>query len=88
MSMTAALKAARAVELARAVVAVELLCAAQAIDLLAPLVTSSPLTHVHESIRARVSTLDLDRPPSRDITTIASMIEAGDLDRACPLNVN
>ena len=40
MSMAAALKAERAVALARHVVAIELLCAAQAIDLLAPLTTS------------------------------------------------
>jgi histidine ammonia-lyase len=88
MSMAAALKAARAVDLARFVIASELLCAAQAIDLLAPLTTSPPLTRVHESIRARVATLESDRAPSRDITTIAAMIEAGDLDRACPLKVN
>jgi len=88
MSMTASLKASRAVDLARSVIAIELLCAAQAIDLLAPLATSAPLARVHESIRARVPVLDGDRAPSRDITSIASMIEAGDLDRACPLNVN
>jgi histidine ammonia-lyase len=41
MSMAASLKAARSVELARSVVAVEILCACQAIDLLAPLVTSN-----------------------------------------------
>jgi histidine ammonia-lyase len=88
MSMTAALKASRAVDLARMVIAVELLCAAQAIDLLAPLATSAPLTRVHESIRARVPALDVDRAPSHDITTIAAMIDAGDLDRACPVKVN
>ena len=88
MSMTAALKAARAVELARLVVACELVCAAQAIELLAPLTTSAPLMRVHESIRARVPALDADRSPSHDIATIAAMIEAGDLDRACPLKVN
>ena len=88
MSMSAALKASRAVELARLIVAVELLCAAQAIDLLAPLATSDALTRVHESIRARVPSLDADRAPSRDITAIAAMIEAGDLDRACPVKVN
>jgi histidine ammonia-lyase len=86
--MTGALKAARAVDLARTVIAVELLCAAQAIDLLAPLSTSAPLTRVHESIRARVPALDADRAPSYDITAIAAMIDTGDLDRACPLNVN
>jgi hypothetical protein len=34
-----------------------------------------------------VPTLDADRPPSHDIATIAAMIDAGDLDRACPLKV-
>jgi hypothetical protein len=34
-----------------------------------------------------VPALDADRAPSHDITSIASMIEAGDLDRACPLKV-
>jgi histidine ammonia-lyase len=88
MSMAAALKALRAVELARDVVAVELLCAAQAIDLLAPLMTSAPLARVHQHVRARVATLDRDRPPSYDIATISAMIAAGDLDRSCPLKVN
>ena len=64
MSMAAALKAARALELARQVIAVELLCACQAIDLLAPLTSSTPLMRVHETIRARVPTLERDRPPS------------------------
>ena len=47
MSMTAALKAERAVARAREVVAIEILCACQAIDLLAPLVTSPALANVH-----------------------------------------
>jgi histidine ammonia-lyase len=88
MSMAAALKAARALELTRHVVAVEVLCACQAIDLLAPLATSVPLTRVHETIRARVPTLERDRPPSPDIAVITAMIEAGDLERACALKVN
>ena len=47
MSMGAALKAARVVELADDVVAIELLAACQGIDLLAPLATSAPLARVH-----------------------------------------
>jgi histidine ammonia-lyase len=88
MSMAAALKASRAVEMARQVVAIELLCACQAIDLLSPLTSSPPLARVHETIRARVPTLERDRPPSPDIATITAMIEAGDLERACALKVN
>jgi histidine ammonia-lyase len=87
MSMAAALKASRALELARHIVAVEVLCACQAIDLLAPLTSSAPLMRVHETIRARVPTLERDRPPSRDISQISAMIEAGDLERACALKV-
>src|SRR5687767_4136164 len=88
MSMAAALKAARAAALARSVIAIELLCASQAIDLLAPLRTSPPLARVHAAIRARVSTLEEDRPPSNDIDGIAQLIERGDLERACGVKVN
>ena len=88
MSMAAALKAARAVALARSVLAIELLCASQAIDLLAPLETSPPLARVHAAIRARVSTLDDDRPPSRDIDGITQLIARGDIERACGVKVN
>jgi histidine ammonia-lyase len=88
MSMAAALKAARAVELARYVVAVEVLCAAQAIDLLAPLETSPPLARVHAAVRTHVPVLDADRPPSRDIEMISTLIERGELERACGVKVN
>jgi histidine ammonia-lyase len=88
MSMAAALKAARAAALARSVIAIELLCASQALDLLAPLETSPPLARVHAAIRARVSTLEEDRPPSRDIEEITGLIARGDLERACGMKVN
>jgi hypothetical protein len=58
MSMSAGLKAAATLELARMVVAVELLCACQAIDLLAPLRTSAPLARAHDFIRTRVPVVD------------------------------
>ena len=51
MSMAAALKAERALQLATHVIAVELLCACQAIDLLAPLATSPALMRVHDIVR-------------------------------------
>jgi histidine ammonia-lyase len=74
MSMTAALKAARVVDLATHVVAVELLAAAQALDLLAPLTTTAPLERVRVAIRGEVPPLDSDRPPARDIAAIVGMI--------------
>jgi histidine ammonia-lyase len=88
MSMAAALKSMHAVELAAHVLAVELLCACQAIDLLKPLATSTPLARVHEFIRARVPTLDDDRPPSTDIEIIRAVIASGELERACAMKVN
>jgi len=88
MSMAAALKAARAVTLARSVIAIELLCASQAIDLLQPLATSPPLARVHAAIRSRVPTLEEDRPPSRDIDAITDLIARGDVERACGMKVN
>jgi histidine ammonia-lyase len=82
MSMGAALKAARVVEFARHVIAIELLAGCQALDLLAPLRTATPLQRVHDAIRAVVPTLTADRPPSPDIETIAALIDSGALERA------
>jgi histidine ammonia-lyase len=87
MSMAAALKAAGAVQIARQVLAVELLCAAQAIDLLAPLTTSAPLARVHETIRARVAPLATDRPPAPDITAIDALIANGSVEHSAGLVV-
>jgi histidine ammonia-lyase len=88
MSMAAGLKAWRALELARDVLACELLCACQAIDMLAPLRSSAPLMRVHDFIRARVPTIEHDRSTSHDLAQISAMIAAGDVERACAQNVN
>lgn len=88
MSMAAALKAARAADLARYVVACELLCACEAIDLLAPLTSSAPLMRVHDFIRARVPSVERDRSVSPDLRRISDMIAAGELERATGLVVN
>src|SRR4029077_11098305 len=70
MSMTAALKAERAAGRARDVIAIEILCACQAIDLLAPLETSAPLKNVHALVRSRVPALDADRAPAPHIAPL------------------
>jgi histidine ammonia-lyase len=87
MSMTAALKAERALELATRVLAVEILLACQAIDLLAPLGTSAALAPVHARVRSEVATLTDDRPPAPDIETISKLITRGSLQRACAAEV-
>jgi len=83
MSMTAALKAERAVGRAREVIAIEILCACQAIDLLAPRTTSSPLANVHALVRSRVPALVDDRAPSPDIVAITQLIASSALEDAC-----
>ena len=87
MSMGAALKAERAVALAARVLAVEILCACQAIDLLAPLATSDALRPVHAFVRALAPTLTDDRPPSPDIESISDTILSGAFERACRVEV-
>jgi histidine ammonia-lyase len=88
MSMGAALKAERAVELAAHVLAVELLCACQAIDLLAPLESSRPLMHVHAAVRRVVPTLNDDRSSAPDLDAIAQLIRRGALEYAAGIVVN
>jgi histidine ammonia-lyase len=88
MSMGAALKALRAADLARHVLAVELLCACEAIDLLAPLRSSEPLMRVHDFIRERVPEVEHDRPLAPDLRAISDMIVRGELERSCARKVN
>src|SRR4029077_4874354 len=83
MSTIAAPQAQRAVARARAVILKEILCACQAIDFLAPLRTSPPLTSVHALVRSRVPALDADRAPSPDIAMITELIASRALEGAC-----
>ena len=87
MSMGAALKAERAVRYAAYVLAVEILCACKAIDLLSPLTTSVPLERVHRFVRTIAPTLSDDRPPAPDIERIAACIVDGSFERACGVDV-
>jgi histidine ammonia-lyase len=88
MSMHAALKAERALQLATHVIAVELLCACQAIDLRKPLDTSLPLQRAHKTVRDLVPTLVNDRPPAPDLDAIAEIIRSGKLEYAAGIVVN
>jgi histidine ammonia-lyase len=88
MSMSAGLKAARAADLARHAIACELLCACEAIDLLAPLRSSAPLMRAHDFIRERVPAIEHDRSFSPDLRVISDMIVSGSLERSCGVDVN
>ncbi len=87
MSMGAALKAAAVLALATRVVAIEILCACQALDLLAPLATAAALQRVHARVRSIVPHLAGDRPPSPDIEAIAAIIADGSLEMSCAVEV-
>jgi histidine ammonia-lyase len=88
MSMGAALKAERALQLARMVLAVEMLCACQAIDLRTPLVSTPPLMGAYRAVRAMVPTLQDDRSPSPDLDAIAQLLSTGALEYATGIAVN
>jgi histidine ammonia-lyase len=88
MSMAASLKAERAVQLATHVIAVEVLCACQALDLLSPLITSAPLARVHAEVRKHVPTLVDDRPPAPDLDRIVQLIRSGAFEYSSAAIVN
>ena len=88
MSMHAALKAERALQLAINVIAVEILCSCQAIDLRSPLESSPALMRAHRFVRERVKKLVDDRPPAPDLDAIAEIIRGGKLEYATGIVVN
>jgi histidine ammonia-lyase len=69
MGMGAALKLWRVIDNVRRILAIELLAAAQGIDLLRPLTTSLPLEALHASLRARIGAWDEDREMAPDLAT-------------------
>jgi len=82
MGATAALKLAMIHDHVRTVLAIELLAAAQGIDLRRPLTTTRPLEAVHAVIRARVPAMMVDRPLSPDIMAVRALIDDGSLLQA------
>ena len=79
MGVWAARKAAQSLANAERVVAIELLAAAQGIDLLRPLESSPPLEAAHRAIRARAARLVEDRAGSADIEAVAALVRGGGL---------
>ena len=73
----AAAKARRALALTRTVVAIELLCAAQALDRHRPLRSGDAVERGHARIREVVAPLTADRALTADIEAIDVLIDAG-----------
>jgi histidine ammonia-lyase len=66
------------------ILAIELLAAAQGVDLRAPLVTSKRLQAVMREIRARVPHYDIDHYLAPDIASITQAVTAGVIAAHCP----
>ncbi len=62
---------------ARMIVAIELLCAGQACDFHAPLLSSAPLQAARAALRARVPHLDDDRYLHDDLRAASALVAAG-----------
>jgi len=67
-----------------AIVAIELLSAAQGIDFRAPLKTSGPLADAHRLIRERAAFWDVDRFFAPDLAAIKALVLAGGLNHLLP----
>ncbi|NDJ84427.1 MAG: histidine ammonia-lyase [Chloroflexi bacterium] len=77
MGVTAAHQAWQALDLAMHVVAIELLCSAEALEYQRPLRSGAGVEKIHDQVRARVPRLTEDRPPQPDIQQIVRLIREG-----------
>jgi histidine ammonia-lyase len=79
MGMTTAIKTRQIIENAWAVLAIELMAAAQAFDLRAPSKPSLATQAAYEAIRQHVKRLDDDRALYDDINTLTRVAKSGDI---------
>ena len=79
MGVHAADKLGRIVDNVRNVLAIELLCAAQGVDLRAPHRPGPALDEAHRTLRARVPALETDRVVNRDVETVRALLDDGSL---------
>ena len=77
MAMGAAVKLRRVVQNVRHVLAIELMCAMQALESRRPLTSSESVERAYAQVRSVVPPLDRDRVLSSDITAIADQIAKG-----------
>jgi histidine ammonia-lyase len=72
-------KARRALERVTSVVAIELLCAAEALEYQRPLRSGAGVETAHAAVREIVSKRTADRPPAPDIAALEGLILSGRL---------
>jgi histidine ammonia-lyase len=82
MSATSALATRRTLDRARRVVAIELLCAAQAAEFVDDLRHGVGTGVVYDAVRAVVDPLEEDRPSDGDVDALAALVREGKLDTA------
>src|SRR5262249_19422715 len=82
MGMTAALKARQVAEHTRSCLAIELLAAAQAIDMRLPVKAGRGVRAAHQLIRSRVPPMESDRELHVDIEAVQQLVDTGELLRA------
>jgi histidine ammonia-lyase len=84
MGMGAAMKSLHIIGNAEMVLAIELLCSCQGVDLRSPLEVSPPLKKVHTAFRKVIPGLREDRILSGDMEMSCSFIRSGDLLKSLP----
>jgi histidine ammonia-lyase len=77
MGMSGARRLERMLRNLRYIIAIELLCACQGIDLLAPLQTGPLARKAYDVVRAKSAKVEQDRPLSSDIEAIYSLVAGG-----------
>jgi histidine ammonia-lyase len=80
MGMTGAIKLRHIVEHAERILAIELMCAAQALEFRRPLKSSAKIERAHEAVRMVIPRLERDRVLAPDIDALSAAIRAGKLD--------
>jgi histidine ammonia-lyase len=81
MGMSGARRLERMLHNLRHILAIELLCACQGIDLLAPLQTGALAKKAYDAVRAASPKVTADRPLAPDINAVAALVNQGAIAR-------
>jgi histidine ammonia-lyase len=82
MGMTAALKGRQVSDFTRSCLAIEVLCAAQALDFRLPVKPGKGAPAAYELVRSKVPHMDRDRELHKDIEAVSQLIDSGALHAA------
>jgi histidine ammonia-lyase len=79
MGMTTAIKTRQIIDNAQAVVAIELMAGAQALDFRAPIKPGKGVQAAYDVVRKHVQRLEEDRPLFNDINNLAAVVKSGEI---------